>query len=52
MIGIELVLLARIARSVGHELVELREHLGLQRLVLDDRLDHELAIGQVGRGRS
>ena len=39
---------------VEDDLVQRAEHLGLQRLVLDDRFDHHLAIGhvaEVGRER-
>ena len=59
MIGIELVLLARIACRVGDDLVERAEHVDLRRLVLDHRLDDELAVGELaevggerGRGRA
>ena len=31
-----------------HEAVELGEHLALRLELLDDRLDHEIAVGQVG----
>ena len=34
---------------VGHEPVELAEDVGLHLLVLDDRLDDELAVGHVGQ---
>ncbi len=37
--------------GVGDELVEFGEDLGLDGLVLDDRLDDELAVGQVGEAR-
>jgi hypothetical protein len=46
--GIELVLLAR-WRVVGDHLVERLEHLGLEGLVLDHGLDHELAVGESPR---
>ena len=48
MIGIELVLLARIAVGIGDVPVERAEHVGLQRLVLDDRLDDQLPVGELG----
>ena len=49
MIGIELVLEARIASVPRHHLVEALEHLGLDLLVLDDGLDDELAVGDSPR---
>jgi hypothetical protein len=47
MIGIELVLLANRLR-VGDDRIELAEHLGLHRLVLDDGFHDQLAVGEVG----
>ena len=47
MIGIEDVLDARIASSASTTLSSSREHLGLELLVLDDRLDDELAVGEL-----
>ena len=46
-IGIAEVFDARIASGAG-EAVELGEHLPLRLELLDDRLDHEVAVGQVG----
>ena len=46
-IGIAEVFDARIA-SGADEAVELGEHLALRLELLDDRLDHEIAVGQVG----
>ena len=47
MIGIEQVLEARIARSSVTNWSSW-EHVGLHLLVLDDRLDDELAVGELG----
>ena len=47
MIGIEDVLEARTASSASTTLSSSAEHLGLELLVLDDRLDDELTVGEL-----
>ena len=47
MIGIELVLLARIAAGSVTTASSAWKIVDLEVLLLDDRLDHELAVGEL-----